>query len=195
MEAARNLKANLKLEGQTCVACKTGLKLGDDASVCNGCQGPHHARCWNGYGGCATKECVNAPLRRLDVPTHSAPAVAPAAPLPPGALSCPSCGQTNSQVDALCLFCRRPTSPDGIYRGPRTNAPGAVSSMVLGIVGFIVCGVVFGPIAIAQASSAKRELALNPYIYKGGGFATAGMVLGILDLVAFALLMMYRSQM
>ena len=83
MEASRNLKVNLKLEGQTCIACKTALKLADDASICTACEANHHARCWTSYGGCATKGCVNAPLRRMDAPVYATPAAPPPLPPPP----------------------------------------------------------------------------------------------------------------
>ncbi len=199
MEAARNLKANLKLDGQTCLACKTALKLGDDASVCTACDGPHHARCWNSYGGCATKGCANAPLRRLDAPAYapSPPAASPygaspyaaapypPAPLPYGYVHCRSCRQVIGLLDPMCPYCRAITSPDGMYRGPRYNAPGAVASLVLGIVGILFCGIVLGPIGIAQASKAKRDIATNP-MYEGGGLATAGLVLSIVATVAWA---------
>jgi hypothetical protein len=192
MEASRNLKVNLKLEGQTCIACKTALKLADDASICTGCEANHHARCWNSYGGCATKGCANAPLRRLDAPTYAAPqAQALPPPLPPGMVHCRSCRHVIQMGDLICPYCRAITSPDGIYHGPKYNAPGAVQSMVFGIIGLLICGVVFGPLAIARANSAKREIAMNP-TYGGGGYATAGLVLGILDLVAFAILLMIR---
>ena len=189
MEASRNLKVNLKLEGQTCIACKTALKLADDASICTACEANHHARCWTSYGGCATKGCVNAPLRRMDAPVYATPAAPP--PLPPGMVHCRSCRNVIRDFDPMCPYCRVITSPDGIYHGPKTNAPGAVQSMVFGIIGLLSCGVVFGPLAISRSSSAKREIAMNP-MYGGGGYATAGMVLGILDLVAFAILMMIR---
>lgn len=189
MEASRNLKVNLKLEGQTCFACKTELKLADDASICTACETNHHARCWNSYGGCAKPGCVNAPLRRMDAPVYAAAAAAAPPPLPAGMVHCRSCRTVIRDFDPFCPYCRNINSPDGIYHGPKTNAPGAVQSMVFGIIGLLFCGVVFGPLAIARSSSAKREIAMNP-TYGGGGYATAGLVLGILDLVAFAILMM-----
>ena len=189
MDAARNLKVNHKLDGQTCLACKTALALGTDASVCTACEGPHHARCWSSYGGCAKPGCANAPLKRLDPPVYGAPTVPP--PLPAGMMPCPACRHPIMMGDPLCPYCRAITSPDGIYHGPKTNAPGAVASLVFGIIGLLFCGVIFGPLAIARSSSAKREIAMNP-TYGGGGMATAGMVLGILDLVAWGILLLMR---
>lgn len=194
MDAARNLKVNLKLDGQTCVACKTALKLADDASICTACEANHHARCWNSYGGCATKGCVNAPLRRMDVPTYAAaPAYAPPAsmappPLPFGLVHCRSCRYPIREFDPICPFCRAITSPDGVYRGPTGNAPGAVGALVLGIIGVIFLGFIFGPIALSQAGKAKRAISANPML-TGGGMATAGFVLGIIGTVIWGLIL------
>lgn len=192
MEAARNLKVNLKLDGQTCIACKTALKLADDASICTACEANHHARCWNSYGGCATKGCVNAPLRRMDAPTYAPAYASPAAyappPLPFGLMHCRSCRHPIREFDPICPYCRAINSPDGVYRGPTGNAPGAVGSLVLGIIGVIFLGFIFGPIAMSQSSKAKREIGLNPML-TGGGMATAGFVLGIIGTVIWGLIL------
>jgi hypothetical protein len=192
MDAVRTLKANLKLDGKPCGWCQDALKLGEDAAICTTCEKEHHGRCWETKAGCSTAECVNAPLRRLDAPGASAGA-APALPyaqaLPPGLVACPGCRVTFAVGSPICPACRMITSPDGIYHGPKTNAPGAVSSLVLGIIGFFVCGVIFGPIAISKSSSAKTAMAADPTL-GGEGLATAGMVMGIVDLVAWALIIL-----
>jgi hypothetical protein len=201
MEAVRTLKANLKLEGKPCGWCQAALALGDDAAVCTACEAPHHLGCWDGKAGCSTHACSNAPLRRLDaaapaVPRSAvagpaspfpagfgaaAPAPSPAA-LPAGMMTCPRCTLMLSIGTPICPGCRAITSPDGLYHGPKLNAPGAVASLVLGLIGLVVCGVVLGPLAIWQASNAKNAISRDP-IYGGGGMATAGMVLGIIGLV------------
>jgi RNA polymerase subunit RPABC4/transcription elongation factor Spt4 len=183
MDVVRNLKVNLKLAGKACRSCQVPLQLAEDAVLCNGCQGEHHNRCWDGLGGCASAGCVNAPLRQLDA------AIAPA--LAPGLTRCPHCSSVISAGDALCPICRGITSPDGIYHGPRVNAPGAVASMVYGLVGLFLFGMILGPVAIAKSNAAKREIAGNP-TYGGGGYATAGLVLGILDIAAFVLFLIAR---
>jgi hypothetical protein len=70
------------------------------------------------------------------------------------------------------------------YPGYVTSAPGAVASLVCGILSIptLCFGIVLGIIAIAQGSAARRALAMNPGAYSGGGMATAGTVTGIIGL-------------
>ena len=55
----------------------------------------------------------------------------------------------------------------------------ATASLVCGIIGFFIAGLILGIIAIAQGNKAKRL----GYI---GGKATAGIVLGVIDIIAWA---------
>jgi hypothetical protein len=196
MEAVRNLKVNLKLAGQPCTSCTVPLEIGEDAAICTGCEAAHHGKCWESRGGCGTAGCVNAPLKRLDAAAGSAAAAGAArvavSVAPAGMMPCPHCGQMISLGTPFCAFCRGITSPDGLYHGPLTNAPGAVASLVFGIIGLFVCGIIFGPIAISKANQAKRDIAANP-TYGGGGLATAGLVMGIIDIVAWAFLLVARA--
>jgi hypothetical protein len=198
MEAVRTLKANLKLDGKPCGWCQAPLKLGDDAAVCTACEMAHHQGCWDTRAGCATQGCTSAPLRRLDAepgspfPAGVAPGAAPMAkPLAPGMMNCPRCGLTVTLGTPLCPACRANTSPDGLYHGPRTNAPGAVKSLVLGIIGLVVCGIVLGPIAISSANKAKEAMANDPSL-GGEGLATAGKILGVLDIIGFVIAIFIR---
>jgi hypothetical protein len=93
-----------------------------------------------------------------------------------------------------------PVAGPPMYMGlpPLGNAPGAVSSMVCGIVGTVLslpcCGLLsfitalaglpLGIVALVQAKKAKALLAANPDMYGGQGMVTAGYILGI---VAIAL--------
>lgn len=196
MEAARTLKANLKLDGKPCGWCQAPLKLGDDAAMCTACEMAHHQGCWDTKAGCATQGCTSAPLRRLDVAPAAAPGspfpagVAPAAPpLAPGTMNCPRCGLTVTIGTPLCPACRAITSPDGLYHGPLTNAPGAVASLVCGIIGLVFCQIVLGPIAIWQASRARAAMKNDPSL-GGEGLATAGAILGVVDVVVFFLVLL-----
>jgi hypothetical protein len=186
MEVNRTMKANPRLAGAPCGWCQGALFLGDQTSVCMGCDRAHHQGCWEHHAGCAGPGCRNAPLRQLE------PAITPPArPLASGYLTCPVCREITSSSSPLCSFCRAITSPDGIYRGPRANAPGAVASLVYGILGLFLCNIILGPIAILKANHAKAALATDPTL-TGHGLATAGYVLGIIDLCLFGIYLLFR---
>lgn len=68
----------------------------------------------------------------------------------------------------------------------KTVAPGAASSVVYGVLGLFLFGVILGLVAISKASAAKKLIAENPEQYTGGGRATTGMVLGVIDLIGAA---------
>lgn len=217
MEAARILKANLKLQHQPCAWCQAPLALGDDAAVCNGCDSPHHKFCFEQKQGCAKPGCLNAPLAKIAgselgtaatvassastapaipyspyaPPGMTAPPPPPSAPLamaPPGLMYCNMCRALIPVGAPFCANCQGGYH-DPLLAGPIGNAPGAVASMVCGIVGLLFCGIVMGIIAIVLGTQARRSIAVNPR-YSGGGMATAGLVLGIIDLV-FGVLFMF----
>lgn len=192
MEAARHLKANLKLENKPCGWCQVALKLGEDTSVCTACEREHHQRCWESKAGCSTTSCANAPLRQLDPPVAAAGAVQGLAPLAAGMMYCPGCRNAILSSSLICGLCRAITSPDGIYHGPKVNAPGAVASLVSGIVGLFICGIVLGPFAISKSNAAKAAIRSDPTL-SGEGLATAGMIMGIIDIVAWAIIIMMRA--
>ena len=58
----------------------------------------------------------------------------------------------------------------------------ATTALVCGIVGFFFAGLILGFIAVIQANSAKKQ----GYM---GGKATAGFVLGVIDVIGWAILM------
>jgi hypothetical protein len=202
-DAARVFKANRKVEGKLCGWCHAGLALGEEVAVCTACELEHHSRCWDGSAGCSNASCVNAPLTRLDQgasagATGAAPSLGQrfsAFPsgraASPGNMRCPGCSCEVPIGAPICNVCNTITSPDGLYHGPKTNAPGATASLVYGLIGLVFCGVVFGILAITKAQSAKRLIESDPR-YEGGGLATAGFVLGIIDLIAFALILFLR---
>ena len=74
----------------------------------------------------------------------------------------------------------------------KTNAPGAVSSLVCGIISVVLCwvpiaGLVLGIIAIISSRKAKAAVQSNPEAYEGGGMAVGGLVCGIVGTVSSAL--------
>jgi hypothetical protein len=62
----------------------------------------------------------------------------------------------------------------------------AIASLVLGIVGFVIFPVVPSVLAIWLGVSAKRRMRSDPSL-TGEGLATAGIILGIVELVLVAL--------
>ncbi len=83
-----------------------------------------------------------------------------------------------------------------MVEGERTNAPGAIGSMVCGIISIVVWllpvgGLVLGIIAIVLSGKARRAIRDEPKRYEGGGMATAGFVCGIIGTVLGTLYVLY----
>jgi hypothetical protein len=56
----------------------------------------------------------------------------------------------------------------------------ATSALWTSILGFLCCGVIVGPLAIAEARKAKTMIRQYPRYLTGEGYATAGFVIGII---------------
>lgn len=168
--------------------------LGDDAAVCAACEREHHAACWDGKAGCANPGCVNAPLKQLDpaVTAEARQASSVEALAAQGLMPCRNCKAAIAIGTQICPMCRAITSPDGIYHGPKTNAPGATQSLVMAIIGLFICGVILGPLAISKANEAKAAMKLDPTL-GGEGLATAGKVIGIIAIVGWAIALLIRA--
>ena len=70
----------------------------------------------------------------------------------------------------------------------KTNAPGAVASLVCGIISIVLCwvpivGLVLGIIAIVAAGKAKGAAQANPEKFEMGGVRVGGFVCGIIGTV------------
>jgi hypothetical protein len=178
VEAYRQMRANMALKDKTCDWCGETFDLGSDVAVCNDCGTAHHLDCWNQKQGCSLSTCSNAPLKRLEEDVSAGESI------PPGRMKCPHCSELIAQSDQLCAFCEQSTSPDGLYHGPKENAPGAISSLIWAIIGLFFCGPILGAVAISQSNKAKGFIALSPK-YGGEGLAKAGYVLGIIDIIAW----------
>ena len=59
----------------------------------------------------------------------------------------------------------------------------AIASLVCGIIGIFVVGIVLGPIAICLATAAKNEIKARPNELKGECVATGGLVTGIVGFI------------
>ena len=183
-EATKRLRANKLIEGKPCGWCARSIEFGQDVAICNACETPQHAECWDNKGGCISPDCIHAPLKQLK-PTEPTKA-------PLGMCFCPHCGNLVSQTDEFCVHCSKAPTADGTYQGPKQLAPGAVASMVWGIVGIFLCGLIVGLVAISKSNAAKQAIAADPRL-KGSGYATAGLVLGIIDVVFGVILLVVMA--
>lgn len=105
-------------------------------------------------------------------------------------------GQTEALADAFALAGPPVQAADPQAAGVRENAPGAVTSMVLGIVGafFGGCagtGLILGILALHYRKRAMVYIESDPLRWGGQGMATAGYVLGIIDIILGALGLVY----
>lgn len=69
---------------------------------------------------------------------------------------------------------------------PAASSGKATASLVLGILSFLCCPIIFSILAIVFGTQAKNEIAANPGM-TGEGFAQAGVILGIVSLVLTAI--------
>jgi len=187
MDPAQTLTAIPKSAVTSCGWCHVALGRGEAVARCTTCKQTHHGGCWTSHAGCSTGRCPSAP--RLDVPAASA--WPPVTAFPPGMMACPACQCTIPAGAPVCTMCNSATSPDGQYHGPRLTAPGAESALSYALLGLILCGVVLGPLAIAKANQAREAMRNDPTL-TGEGLATAGTVIGIVDLLAWAALLIWR---
>ena len=66
----------------------------------------------------------------------------------------------------------------------RTGLGGSITSFVLGLVGLVFFGIIFGILAIIFAGISISKWS------KGQGFAIAGLVLGIIDVITFLVILL-----
>jgi hypothetical protein len=79
------------------------------------------------------------------------------------------------------------------YEPPRQQqqTPGnAVASLVLGIVGLVVCPIICSVLAIVFGQQAKGQIERDPNL-GGAGLAQAGYIMGIVGLVLYGLLILF----
>jgi len=74
----------------------------------------------------------------------------------------------------------------------KKNAPGALASLVCGIISVVlfwvpVVGLVLGIVALVLSRKAKKKVTSAPETLGGGGLATGGLVCGIVGTVGSAI--------
>lgn len=188
------MKANKALAGQICIGCAAAIKLGDDLRNCQECMTPHHAACWEGAGGCGVEGCAGSPKSAAAPEKAAGPTRA-----------CPFCSETIPLKAKKCPKCREWVDPTMRARAPAAGASIAASyeideakklardSMIAGIVGLICCGIILGPFALYKGFTANSKL--SQLGQPSSGMATAGIVLGFIDILgAIAGVMIQASQ-
>jgi hypothetical protein len=86
-----------------------------------------------------------------------------------------------------------PPPPQGYYGGPPVGAQkaeGAITSLVLGIIGIVVCQLC-APFAWAMGRKAERLVDASGGTLGGRGEATAGKILGIIGTVFLILIVLF----
>jgi len=80
-------------------------------------------------------------------------------------------------------------------QGPRVMAPGAVASLIFGILGFCICGIIFGLLAVSKGKQARDLCRENPGEYSGEGLALAGIILGWIGFALTLIVLVVRLVM
>jgi len=111
---------------------------------------------------------------------------------------CPSCGAQFPEGTPYCNKCGERFAQNPLYGSDqqfpwqtqnqyqmdlRANSA-ATASLVCGIIGLFIAGLILGIIAIVQGNKAKRL----GYV---GGKATAGITLGVIGLAAWAFIVIF----
>lgn len=166
-------KANPRVVAdKMCLRCGQRFTLAEEAIRCERCNGVYHKNCWNGpdQQGCANPGC------RAD---HK---------------QCPRCGKLILKTALKCRFCS--TFFDESVRpnvdGPKTVAEGATISLVIGIIGIFLFGIILGWIAIANGNKALKIVKLYPERFTGKGLAIAGITLGVFDILGCIAVILLR---
>ena len=96
----------------------------------------------------------------------------PPSGLPLGAEAAPPINRQASSEDANRTTVAR-----------KQTATGANESVVVGIIGLFIAGLILGIVALLLAEKAGRSIREDPDRYEGQGAVAAGKVLGVIDLM------------
>ncbi len=183
---SKKLRINRRFENQPCAWCGDALVLGEEGAVCEACETPHHARCWDEKDGCGLSHCLNAPLRVLEVTPAKEGRAVKADEKP-----CPHCGKIIYVEATICRYCNQMTSVDGLYHGPTTLYVEARNALIKAIVSIFCCGIILAPLAISDASNAKKVIDRDPSL-TGRGLATAAQIIGVMALIFWVISLLIR---
>lgn len=136
-----------------------------------------------------SKFCQNCGAPIPQIPVQPAePVQAPTAPEVPVTVIAPAqTGSSNAQQTSYSAGQSVPPQSAGDVNSEGSTDPKAIASLVCGIVSIFFLGLVLGIIAIALGSQVRKSAAVGTTSYK---LATAGMIVGIVGLVGWALSLM-----
>ncbi len=173
------LHATDREAGTYCVSCRRAIVSGDPLSACRSCGGLHHAACWDLNGGCAAFACT--PSRRTSTNNGSGPTLRiSASDLEGVALTTPA----NARMNGLAGYASMDV---GASSGADKRNGLAIAALVVSILGIIpyvglllgFVGLILGAVALGTISKKHQ---------RGAGFAIAGILLGLLDMVFSSIL-------
>ncbi len=127
----------------------------------------------------------DTPSARRRDPDDSTVAPAPGAAIPPQAGFAPPVAPTPPDPIAPPGFAppQPPDRPPVATTAPAKRTSGkATASLVVGVLGWLICPIVLSVAAIVLARQAQREIAANPGL-GGQSTAQAGLIVGVLGLV------------
>lgn len=182
------MMANRQVAGRTCPRCNTPIQLGQPVQNCLSCMTSYHQGCWT--GACSDASC---PSRATALAPASAgpqqPAFDPSRPTKP----CQFCGEVVDAAAMKCRFCNEWLDDRMRAGGPQAAAAKKLAgeSLACGIIGLICCGIILGPFAISKGNKANGML--REMNQPTDGRATAGIVLGWIDVAFFIIYMLMQA--
>ena len=181
------MMANRMVAGRICAGCSTPIQLGQPVQNCISCMTSYHQGCWR--GACANAACpTRATMLTPSGPGPQQPFHDPSRATRP----CQFCGEVVDAAAIKCRFCNEWLDEKMRGGGPQAAAAKklATESLIAGLVGLVCCGIILGPFAISKGN--KSNGMLTELGQPTDGRATAGVVLGWIDVAFFIIFVLAK---
>ena len=77
------------------------------------------------------------------------------------------------------------------YQQPMLKTNGsAVAGFILSLVGLLLFGFILGILAVIFSATGLNKIKQQPNVFKGKGLATAGLIIGIVDVIGWLIYIM-----